>query len=200
MFITFEGGEGAGKSTQARLLVEALGRSGREIVPTREPGGSPGAETLRALLLSREQEWSPSAEIYLHFAARTDHLARTILPALQRGAIVVCDRFADSTMAYQGYGLGADRTLIATLTALLPVQPTVTVVLQVTPAVSAQRIVARHRALDRYEAMDAGFHARVAEGFGAIAAAEPDRCVVIDADRPMEAVHRAALAAVQARL
>ncbi len=199
MFISFEGGEGAGKSTQARLLAAALAAEGHAVLCTREPGGAPNAEALRGLLLSRAYGWSASAEIYLHFAARAEHIERTIQPALARGDIVISDRFADSTMAYQGYGLGADRALIAALCRLLPVRPGLTLILQVSPGVAAQRIAARDQALDRYEAMDAAFHARVAAGFAAIAAAEPDRCIVISADGPATDVHRVVLAAVMNR-
>jgi dTMP kinase len=199
VFITFEGGEGAGKSTQARLLADALTSAGGTVLRTREPGGAPGAEILRNLLLSREHDWSPSAEVYLHFAARAEHVARTILPALARGDIVVSDRFADSTMAYQGYGLGADRALIAALTRLLPVRPDLTVVLDVSPALAVSRMTGRRQALDRYEAMGPAFHRRVAEGFAAIAAAEPDRCAVIPADGGVDDVHRAVLAIVADR-
>ena len=200
MFITLEGGEGAGKSTQARRLAATLSAHGRPALLTREPGGAPGAEVLRGLLLSRSHDWSPPAEIHLHFAARAEHLARTIQPALASGTIVVCDRFADSTMAYQGYGLHADRALIAALTRLLPVRPDLTVVMQVSPAAAAARMAARDQALDRYEAMDAGFHARVAAGFLAIAESEPDRCVVVDADGDVEQVQAAIWAVVSARL
>ncbi len=196
MFITLEGGEGAGKSTQARLLVAALTSASIPAMFTREPGGAPGAELLRGLLLSRSHDWSAEAEIYLHFAARSEHLARTILPALEAGTVVVCDRFADSTMAYQGYGLGADRTLIAALTRLLPRQPDLTLMLQVSPQVAAVRLAERHQALDRYESMDPAFHARVAQGFAAIAATEPGRCVAIPADGAAEDVHQAICLAV----
>ena len=200
MFITLEGGEGAGKSTQARRLAAALDTAGHPSLLTREPGGAPGAEVLRGLLLSREHDWSPPAETHLHFAARAEHLARTVQPALATGTVVVCDRFADSTMAYQGYGLGADRTLIAALTRLLPVRPDLTLVMQVSPAAAKARMAARRQALDRYEAMDAGFHARVAAGFLAIAAAEPDRCVALDADGSEDEVEAAVWAVVSARL
>lgn len=199
MFITFEGGEGAGKSTQAKLLAAALATAGDAVLCTREPGGAPNAEVLRGLLLSRDYDWSMPAEIYLHFAARAEHIERTIQPALARGEFVVSDRFADSTMAYQGYGLGADRALIAALCQLLPVRPDLTIVLQASPGIAAQRIATRNQALDRYEAMDAGFHARVAAGFAAIAAAEPQRCVVISADGTTADVHRAVLEAVASR-
>jgi dTMP kinase len=200
VFVTLEGGEGAGKSTQARRLAAALDAAGRPALLTREPGGAPGAEVLRRLLLSREHDWSPPAEIHLHFAARAEHLAQTVQPALAAGAVVVCDRFADSTMAYQGFGLGADRTLIAALTRLLPVQPDLTLVMQVSPAVAAARVAARRQTLDRYEAMDAEFHARVAAGFLAIAAAEPDRCVVVDADGSADEVQAAVWSVVSVRL
>lgn len=199
MFITFEGGEGAGKSTQARLLAEALTVVGSTVLCTREPGGAPGAEVLRGLLLSREHDWSPRAEVYLHFAARAEHLARTIQPALARGTVVISDRFADSTMAYQGYGLGADRSLIAALSRLLPIRPDLTIVLDVSPAVAADRMASRRQALDRYEAMGPAFHARVAQGFAAIAAAEPDRCAVVPADGGVGDVHRDVLAVVASR-
>ncbi len=200
MFITLEGGEGAGKSTQARRLVAALDAAGHPALLTREPGGAPGAEVLRGLLLSGEHDWSLPAEIHLHFAARAEHLARTVQPALAAGKVVVCDRFADSTMAYQGFGLGADRALIAALTQLLPRRPDLTLVMQVLPAVAAARLAVRGAPSDRYEALDAAFHARVAAGFMAIAAAEPDRCVVLDANGTEEDVQVAAWAAVSALL
>ncbi len=200
MFITLEGGEGAGKSTQARLLAEALAAAGHPTLRTREPGGAPGAEALRAMLLGGAIEWSAPAETHLHFAARAEHLARTIQPALAAGLVVVCDRFADSTMAYQGYGLGADRALIAGLTRLLPVRPAMTLLLQVSPAVAAARLRERRQRADHYEAMDAGFHARVAAGYAAIAAAEPARFAVVPADGTMGAVHRLVRAAVAVRL
>ncbi len=199
MFISFEGGEGAGKSTQVRLLAAALTAGGHAVLCTREPGGAPNAEVLRGLLLSRAYAWSASAEIYLHFAARAEHIERTIQPALARGEVVISDRFADSTMAYQGYGLGADRSLIAALSRLLPVRPGLTIILQASPGVAAQRIAVRNQALDRYESMDADFHTRVAAGFAAIAAAEPERCVVIPADGTAADVHGAVLAAVIGR-
>ena len=190
-FITLEGGEAAGKTTQARLLAEALRARGIEVVRTREPGGAPGAERLRELLLDGDMPWSPAAETLLHFAARAEHVARTIRPALAAGRWVVCDRFADSTMAYQGYGQGADRGMIVTLTRLVGIVPDVTFVLEVSPAVAAARLAGRGGRADRYQAMDAAFHARVADGFRAIARAEPERCVLIDADAPEAMVHAA---------
>lgn len=186
MFITFEGGEGAGKSTQAahleHRLAERLVATGRTVLCTREPGGAPGAEALRDLLLGGTIDWSPPAETHLHFAARAEHLARTILPALAAGTIVICDRFADSTLAYQGYGLGADRDLIAGLTKLLPIQPDLTLLLQVATATGTARIANRPGSLDRYERLDSAFHARVTAAFEEIAAANPDRVVRVDGE------------------
>lgn len=163
------------------------------MVQTREPGGAPGAERLRGLLLDPAQCWAPATEAHLHFAARAEHLACTILPALAAGRIVVCDRFADSTLAYQGYGQGADRALIEGLTALLPRRPDLTLVLTLDPALGAARVAGRGGAADRYERMEPGFHARVAAGFAAIAAREPGRCRLIDAAPPAGRVHRAIL-------
>ena len=151
---------------------------------------------MRSLLLNPAQEWSPAAETYLHFAARAEHLDRTILPALAAGSWVVCDRFADSTMAYQGWGQGGDRALIAALAQLLPVQPSVTIVLTAMPATAAARVAARGQALDRYERQDAAFHARVRAGYDAIAAADPGRCRIVSADGPAETVHALVCAAL----
>lgn len=181
-FITLEGGEGAGKSTQARILAERLRAAGHEVVLTREPGGAPGAEMLRGLLLSGDVAWSLPAETLLHFAARAEHAERTIRPALAGGAWVVCDRFYDSTMVYQGYGQGADRAAIAALIGLLGLTPDLTLVLDVPVDVSMARMQARGAAADRYERLGAAFFARVRAGFLAVAASEPRRCVVVPAE------------------
>jgi dTMP kinase len=188
-FITLEGGEGAGKSTQARLLADALAGLGIPVLRTREPGGAPGAEVLRELLLSGRCAWSAPAETLLHFAARAEHVEHTIGPALAVGTWVVCDRFADSTMAYQGYGQGADRTMIADLTRMIGLVPDVTFVLDVSTEVAAARLRGRGAAADRYERECGAFHSRVAAGFREIARAEPRRCVLIDANRTEEEVH-----------
>ena len=200
MFITLEGGEGAGKSTQAALLADRLIDAGRTVLRTREPGGAPGAEHLRTLLLGGSVAWSTAAETHLHFAARAEHLAVTILPALADGKVVVCDRFADSTMAYQGYGLGADRELIAGLTRLLPIQPDLTLLLHVTTDIGTARLAARPGAPDRYERLDAAFHARVAAGYHALAAAEPARFVRIEGQGEVDVVAARIWAAVSPRL
>jgi dTMP kinase len=199
-FITLEGGEGAGKSTQATLLADALVESGLPVLRTREPGGPPGSEMLRGLLLGGDVAWSPLAETMLHFAARAEHVAKTIQPALDTGMWVVCDRFYDSTMAYQGYGQGVDRGVITALIGLLDIVPDATLVLDVSEAAAAARRKLRGGEADRYERLDAGFHARVRQGFRGIAAADPGRCVLIAADDPCEEVHAAVMHALRQRV
>lgn len=188
-FITLEGGEGAGKSTQARMLADTLTGRGVPVLLTREPGGAPGAEALRALLLGGDPAFTPRAETLLHFAARAEHVDRTIRPALAAGMWVVCDRFYDSTMAYQGYGLGVDRAFIAALIGLVGLDPDLTLMLDVPEKVSVARQIARGMDADRYERLDAFFHRRVVTGFREIAAAAPARCAVIGADDAPESVH-----------
>jgi dTMP kinase len=199
-FITVEGVEGAGKSTQARHLAAALRDAGLPVLETREPGGTKGAEQLRALLLDPQAEWVPLAETLLHVAARADHAERLLRPALDAGTWVVCDRYADSTMAYQGYGQGADRGTIAALAAMVGLRPDLTLVLDVPPDVGLHRAAARPRAADRYERLGADFFARVHAGFRAIAAAEPERCVLIDATGEEAEVAARVLDVVRARL
>jgi dTMP kinase len=198
-FITLEGGEGAGKTTQSGLLAEALGARGVPVLRTREPGGAPGAELLRGILLGGTVDWSPRAETLLHFAARAEHVAKTILPAMQAGTWVICDRFFDSTLAYQGYGQGADRTFIGALIELLGIVPDVTIVLDVAEGVAAERMRRRGGDADRYERLDAAFHARVRQGFRDIATTDPARCVLLDASRDIQAVHTAIMTAVWTR-
>ena len=202
-FITLEGGEGAGKSTQIRLLADALAACGKDVVVTREPGGSKGAEEIRALLVSGETgRWGPVTEALLHTAARRDHLERTVWPALDAGSWVICDRFFDSTMAYQGYGLGLGPALIGALqtTALGDFRPDLTLILDLPVEVGLARANARRGGEDRYERMDLDFHRRLRDGFLDIAGREPDRCAVIDAAHPVEAVQAAILDAVTRRL
>ena len=172
---------------------------GVPVLRTREPGGAKGAELLRNLLLGGTIDWSAPAETLLHFAARAEHVERSIRPALAAGMWVICDRFADSTMAYQGYGQGADRAMIAALTGLLGVSPDLTLMLEVPEAVAAERLNRRAIAADRYERLDGGFHRRVKDGFRAIAAGDPGRCVSIAADGSLDTVHAAILAAVAIR-
>jgi dTMP kinase len=183
-FITFEGGEGAGKSTQIRRLAQTLQAQGIDVVPTREPGGSPGAETIRKLLVEGEPgRWDGITETLLFAAARHDHVERTIRPALARGAWVLCDRFTDSTIAYQGYGAGADIELIRSLSAAAAgdVVPDLTLILDLPIEEGLKRAAGRAGGEDRFERKGAEFHARLREGFLAIAKAEPVRCAIIDA-------------------
>jgi dTMP kinase len=197
--ITLEGGEGAGKTTQSGLLAEALSARGVAVRRTREPGGSHGAELLREILLGGSVDWAPRAETLLHFAARAEHVAKTIQPALDAGTWVVCDRFFDSTLAYQGYGQGADRGFIASLIGLLGITPDLTIVLDVAEPVAADRISQRGAGGDRYERLDAAFHSRVRNGFRDIAAADPKRCVLLDASADIQAVHTAIMTTVWTR-
>jgi len=169
------------------------------VLNTREPGGSPGAERLRALLLSGETSFAPQAETLLHFAARADHVARILRPALEAGLWVVCDRFSDSTMAYQGHGQGASLGMIATLTGLVGLVPDLTLVLDVSGPAAAARLGARGARPDYYERLDAAFHARVRAGFRAIAAAEPARCRLIAGDGTEAEVHGRIMAAIGER-
>lgn len=202
-FITFEGGEGAGKSTQVKRLAERLTVDGREVVTTREPGGSPGAESIRDLVLrGAADRWSPVTETLLMYAARRDHIERVIRPALDRGAWVVCDRFADSTRAYQGAAGGTDPGLISALETFIleEVRPDLTLVFDLPPEVGLERAHARAGAEMRFESKGVAFHTRLRDGFRAIAAAEPQRCVLIDATEGMDTVTDAIWVAVRDRL
>jgi len=201
--ITFEGGEGAGKSTQVDLLLAALGHAGITATRTREPGGSEGAEAIRRLLLDGATErWDAVGEALLLYAARRDHVVRLIQPALDRGVWVICDRFADSTLAYQGYGRGlplADLRALHTL-ALGDFAPDLTLILDLPVAEGLARAARRSGNADRFERLDAAFHERLRQGFLQIAADNPERCLVIDAAGDSGSVHRDVLAAVTARL
>jgi len=198
-FITFEGIEGAGKSTQAKLLAEALRASGVSVLLTREPGGAPNAEMLREILLHPEQDWTPLAETLLHFAARAEHISRTISPALAAGTWVVCDRYYDSTMAYQGYGKGLSRADIQTLKKLIGLDPDLTLILDVTIETGFSRINERHQNRDHYEQLGDAFFVRVREGFREIAALEPARCVLLSAEATREAVAQDVRAIIRER-
>ena len=196
-FITFEGGEGSGKSTQARRLARRLAAQGRQTVLTREPGGAPGAEAIRALLVTGEPDrWSPLAETLLFSAARDEHLRSTIIPALSRGAVVICDRFADSTRAYQGAAGGVDPALIDRLeTAVVGrARPDLTFILDIDPKMGGLRAAGRGEGAgegeseDRFERKSVDFHNALRAAFLAIARAEPDRCVVIDAGRDADTI------------
>lgn len=203
-FVTLEGGEGVGKSTQAARLVARLRASGQDAVATREPGGTPKAEAIRGLLLSGgAAPLGPAAEAVLFFAARADHLSALIRPAMARGVWVICDRFSDSTRAYQGAAGHVDPALLAGLERVVvdPTRPDLTLMLDLPQRVGLAR--ARMRSggdADRFESQDDAFHDRLRRAFLAIAAAEPERCAVIDASIDVDAVAQAIWHAVEARL
>ena len=192
-FISFEGGEGAGKSTQARLLADALRARGIEVIVTREPGGTPGAEAIRSLLLTTDGAgWNARAEALLFAAARSDHVERLIAPGLARGAWVVCDRYLDSSRAYQGGGGGLTDVDLLTLHAIgsAGLLPHRTFLLTLDPGLAAQRIALRDGdAVDRIGGRDRAYHDRVDAAFRAIAGTAPERFVQIDASRQAAAIH-----------
>lgn len=182
MFISFEGVDGCGKSTQARTLAQALRDQGRQVVLTREPGGSPGAEEIRRLLVEGAGErWSAETECLLFTAARRDHLERTIRPALDAGQTVITDRFADSTRVYQGAARGTLRELVDRLHELMiGVEPDLTFVIDIDPATALARGQARGGNEDRFESLGLGFQEKLALGFRALAQEYPDRVRLID--------------------
>ncbi len=200
-FISLEGGEGAGKSTQARRLARHLAERGLPVLLTREPGGAPGAEAMRRLLLDG-QGLDPLAEALLVFAARRDHLVSTIRPALAAGMWVISDRFVDSTRAYQGHGQGVPLQAIEALAglALDGQAPALTLVLDLPVEIGMARARRRGVAADRYEKLDLAFHQRIRDGFRAIAAAEPGRCAMVDATADADAVAVQIAALVDRRL
>lgn len=202
-FITLEGGEGAGKSTQIARLSDWLRQKGRTVVTTREPGGSPGAEMIRKLLVEGPAErWDGTTEALLHFAARRDHLRSTVWPALKGGDWVISDRFADSTVAYQGHGHGLDRGMLERLyqVAVGDFRPDLTLILDLPIEAGLARAAARRGTETRYESLPKEFHERVRTGFLDIARREPGRCVVVDATQRIEAVAAAIAQAVAQRL
>lgn len=193
LFISFEGGEGAGKSTQVRLLAFALQEIGREVVVTREPGGSPGAEAIRHVLLSGAAEpFGPRMEAILFAAARADHVEQVIRPAVERGAVVLCDRFVDSSRVYQGVTGNLDPGFMRALerATVGDMMPDLTIMLDLEPEEGMRRAVERRGEADpdRYEKETLDIHRRRREAYLAIARAEPGRCVVIDAARPAQEV------------
>ena len=202
-FITFEGGEGAGKSTQVGRLVEHLRERQLEVVQTREPGGSQGAEEIRAIALNGDVgRWSPMTETLLMFAARSDHLEKTIRPALEAGRWVVCDRFADSSRAYQGAGGGAPAEFIEALDAAIvgASQPDLTLIFDLPVEVGLERAFGRGLFETRFESKGLEFHERLRAGFLEIARKNPQRCVVVDAVGDEETVFARVRAAVEGRL
>lgn len=201
MFITFEGGEGSGKTNQIALLREWLERRNFRTLTTREPGGTPLGAKLRELLLDVRSQVEPSAELLLYAADRAQHVAALIRPALQSGTIVLSDRYADSTLAYQGYGRGLDLADLQQITAFATggLQPDLTFFLDIDPAQGLARR-AQDGALNRLDAQSLAFHQRVRSGYLALIAAQPERWVRIDADQPLAVVQGTIVAVVEERL
>ena len=201
-FITFEGGEGAGKTTQAEQLCRALEKADIEAVMTREPGGSFGAEKIRKLVLEGTADrWSGRTELLLMYAARLDHVEKLIRPALERGAWVVSDRFADSSLAYQGIarGLGADAVRALHEVVMDGFGPDLTLVFDIDPVMAQRRVETRGEALSRFDTESMEFHNTLRDAFREIARAEPERVKIIDADHPRDVVHTRVLNAVTQR-
>ncbi len=202
LFITFEGGEGAGKTTQIKAIAEWLNNQGIEVVSTREPGGTPEAEKLRDLLVKRDGgNWTAEAEVLLFFAARHMHVTDVIKPALEKGKVVICDRFTDSTRAYQAYGHGQDLQFINKVNDLVlqGFEPDLTFILDIPAKDGLARSKRRQSEIgsddaaseDRFEKLDIAFHEKLRQGFLDIAQNDPDRCFVIDAlQKPDEITNR----------
>lgn len=191
-FITFEGGEGAGKSTQIKKLATFLEDLGIQVCQTREPGGCHSAELVRSLLVEGQKErWTPVSELLLMFTARTEHVHHVILPALNAGTWVLCDRFVDSSRAYQGYGHGLDLSFIEALKkqTVGDLEPDLTFILDVAPDIGLERTRQRISTEDRFESFEKNFHTRVRGGFLEIARQHPNRICVLDAQRPFEEIH-----------
>ena len=206
LFITLEGGEGAGKSTQIQLLKSALEDYGKEVLLTREPGGSKGGELIRPLLVAGEADWDAVSETLLFSAARRDHLTHKVWPALKEGKIVLCDRFSDSTLAYQGYGRGDNFEIQKVVKELYKIvagdfEPDLTLILDIDPKIGLKRSCDRAGNTEkRFENMDFSFHENLRKGFLKIASDNPKRCLVIDANRSPEEVHTDIMKAVKEKL
>jgi len=202
LFITFEGIDGSGKSTQVRLLADHLKERGHDVVLTREPGGSAGAEEIRALVLQGDPDrWSAETEILLFTAARRDHLEKTILPALSAGKIVICDRFADSTRMYQGISRGDLRPVVDQLHALMiGREPDLTLILDMDPGTGLARALGRQGAEERFEGFGQDLQAKMRAGFLQLAEEFADRCRVIDGNADVQVVARSIADCVDAEL
>lgn len=202
LFLSLEGIDGSGKSTQARRLADTLRREGRDVVLTREPGGSPGAEDIRALVLQGDPDrWSPETELLLFTAARRDHLERTILPALARGAVVICDRFADSTRVYQGVTRGDLRAKVDALHALMIGRdPDLTLLIDIPPETGLARAKSRQTAEERFEDMGLAMQRQMRTAYLDLAATYPARIRVIDGDTDPDTLALRLREALRARL
>lgn len=201
IFVTFEGIDGSGKSTQARLVYAALTGAGHDVILTREPGGSPGAEEIRALLVSGEGDrWSPETELILFNAARRDHVERTIRPALERGAIVLCDRYVDSTRGYQGGDPDRARLIDLMHQELIGLDPDLTILIEVAPSVAFDRDVSQKFGETRFESFGDTFMNGVADRLRDRALREPDRFVCLDGTAPRDVLSAQITAVIQDRL
>ena len=206
LFITLEGGEGAGKSTQIQMLKTALEAMGKQVLLTREPGGSKGGELIRPLLVSGEADWDAVSETLLFSAARRDHLTHKVWPALREGKVVLCDRFSDSTLAYQGYGRGDNPEIQATVKALYKIvagdfEPDLTLILDIDPKIGLKRSCDRAGNTEkRFENMDFSFHENLRQGFLKIASDNPSRCKIINADQTPELVHEEIMKVIKEKL
>ena len=190
LFITFEGIDGSGKSTQAKMLAERLSNKGFDVIHTREPGGSTGAEDIRSLVLEGDPDrWSAETEILLFTAARRDHLEKTIRPALNAGKVVICDRFADSTRLYQGISRGELRKVVDQLhTLMIGLEPDLTFIIDMDPATGLARALSRQTAEERFEGFGEAMQTRMRAGFLDLAREFSDRCIVVDGEREMDVV------------
>ncbi len=200
LFVTFEGGDGTGKSTQISLLAESLAAVGRRVLLTREPGGVPAAEAIRDLMVRGDIDaWSPISEALMMFAARAEHLHKVINPARDSGAIVLCDRFSDSTMAYQGIAGGVGCLTIEALNSMVVGNngPDLTFVLDIDPMEGLLRARLRAGGDNRFESKGITFHTAVRVAFQSIATANPERCILIDAAQPVAVVHKLIVETVQ---
>lgn len=211
LFITFEGGEGAGKTTQINKLASSLTEAGHKVITTREPGGTPEAEKIRDFVVQRDGgDWSPMAETLLFFAARIMHVEKVIQPTLDNGKIIICDRFTDTTRAYQGYGHGLDLDKIENLkqSVLGDLEPDITFILDIAPKAGLERSEKRLAAEalnirqkeDRFENLELKFHERLRNGFLEIAKNNPDRCILIDATQDMKNITKTILETVNKKL
>lgn len=208
IFITFEGVEGSGKTTQIELLEKALEAKGLQVIKTQEPGGTKIGAMIRKILLdSRNKEIDPMTELMLYSASRAQHIKEVIIPAVKEGKIVLCDRFSDATVAYQGYGRGLDLEGIRKLDLFLTggMKPSITIILDLDPEkglLRAKKRIEKNRSLKegRIEQEGFSFHKRVREGYLKLAEEEPDRIKVIGADLPVEEVHKRIIEVVEERL
>lgn len=202
LFVTFEGGEGVGKTTQIAKLAHAFERAGKKVVVTREPGGSEIANRIRSILLDpKNKGLVPLAELFLYEASRAQHVQDVILPSLKAGRVVICDRFADSSVVYQGVARGLKADLVGKLNKMATggLTPNLTFVLDLDPRIGLARVGARG-ILDRMEKEKLGFHKAVREGFRRLVKREPKRCRLIDASRSRDDIHAAILAGVERHL